>query len=239
MSIKVIVNGAFGRMGLVTQEAIRQADDLELVAALGKNDNLADAITQSKADVVIDFTLPNAVFQNTQTIIRCKARPVVGTSGLTEENIAELEKLCEAEKIGGIIAPNFSVGAILAMRYAQETAKYFPDCEIIEMHHEKKVDSPSGTAIKTAQMISKTRKKAAIIPHSDIARGASCNDIPVHAVRLPGMFANLHILFGSLGETLTIKHDSHDRNCMMPGVCFCCRKVMELKKLVYGLENII
>ncbi len=239
MTIKVVVNGAFGRMGLVTQEAIRQACDLELVASIGRGDDLAETINSTQADVVVDFTLPHCVFENTQIILNNGARPVVGASGLTETQIDELQQCCEQKKLGAIIAPNFSVGAVLAMRYAQETAKYFPDCEIIEMHHEKKVDSPSSTAVKAAQMMGKTRKKAAVIPHDDVARGASCHNIPVHAIRLPGLFAHLKILFGAIGETLTISHDSSDRQCMMPGVCLCCRQVMEIDHLVYGLENII
>lgn len=239
MPVKVVVNGAFGRMGMVTQEAIRESSDLELVAAIGRGDNLAETIINSQADVVVDFTLPDVVFNNAQTILKCKARPVIGASGLTEANLEALGKLCDQENIGAIVAPNFSVGAILAMRYAQDAAKYFPHCEIIEMHHEKKVDSPSGTAIKTAQMISQTRKKGDIIPHDDLARGSSCNNIPVHAIRLPGLFAHLKIMFGSTGETLSINHDSSDRRCMMPGVCLCCRKVMKINHMIYGLENII
>ena len=134
--IRVIVNGAFGRMGLVTQEAIKQSDDLELVAALGRKDNLAEEIKKHDAEVVVDFTLPDTVFSNTQTIIKAGARPVVGTSGLTLEQVSALEKDCTENNVGGIIAPNFSVGAILMMRYAEDAVKYFPHAEIIEMHHE-------------------------------------------------------------------------------------------------------
>lgn len=240
MSIRVLVNGAFGRMGVVTQAAIQAAEGLELVATTGRQDNLADAIENSGAEVVVDFTLPEAVFNNVQTILKAGARAVVGTSGLKPEQIKMLGATCQQQKLGCIIAPNFSVGAILMMRFAAEAAKYFPNAEIIEMHHEKKIDAPSGTAVKTAQMMAATRSPdGLIIDHSASARGAVYDEIPIHSVRLPGLFAHQQVLFGGFGETLTIKHDSMDRSSMMPGVCLACHEVMNLDRLVYGLEHIL
>ncbi len=237
--IRVLVNGAFGRMGLVTQAAIKQQTDLELVGSIGKTDNLEDSIKKAKADVVIDFTLPHTVFNNTETIIKVGARPVIGTSGLNPDQIKTLSQQCEQKKLGAIIAPNFSVGAVLMMRYAADAIKYFPHAEIIEMHHDKKVDSPSGTAAKTAQLMAANRENAETINHDTPARGHAEQNIPIHSVRLPGLFAHQMVIFGGNGETLTIRHDSTDRDSMMPGVCMACRKVVELDHLVYGLENIL
>jgi len=239
MTIKVLVNGAFGKMGLVTQQAIQQESDLKLVASLGRKDNLAKEIEKSQADVVVDFTLPNSVFENTETIIKTGARPVIGTSGLNPDQIKKLTQLCQQKNLGGIIAPNFSLGAILMMRYAADAAKYFSNAEIIEMHHEKKVDAPSGTAVKTAQLMGDARVSSTVIDHSAPARGEAHYDIPIHSVRLSGLFAHQMVIFGGFGETLTIRHDSTDRNAMMPGVCLACRKVMDLDHLIYGLENVI
>lgn len=238
--IKVIINGAKGKMGRTTVQAIAEQPDLQLVAALGRDDDLGATIDATQADVVVDFTLPDCVFSHTQTIIKHNARPVIGTSGLTPEQIEQLQQACQQQKLGGIIAPNFSLGAILMMRYAQDAAKYLPHAEIIEFHHEQKVDAPSGTATKTADLMAKSRLTSVTpIPQNAPARGDSHHDIPVHSVRLPGVFAQQLVMFGGEGETLTIRHDSHDRNCMMPGVFSACRKVMTLDHLVYGLEHIL
>lgn len=240
MTIKVIVNGANGKMGQVTVDAVSAAPDLELVAALDHQDNLAKAIEQHSAQVVIDFTVPTTVYNNTKTIILCGAHPVIGTTGLTLDQIHELQKLSAEKALGGIIAPNFSLGAILMMRYAQDAARYFPDVEIIEMHHEKKIDAPSGTAAKTAEMIATTRNpKHTVSSDHQRARGDQHQGVTIHSVRLPGLFAHQCVLFGGIGETLTIRHDGMNRNAMMPGVILSCRKVMELNHLVYGLENIL
>ena len=181
--------------------------------------------------------------KNTETIIECGACPVIGTSGLLKEQIQALEKRCFELKRGGIIAPNFSLGAVLLMKYAANIAKYFPQVEIIEMHHAQKLDSPSGTAIRTAELIAKERTSAKqntrtleTIPG---ARGATYEDIPIHAVRLPGLIASQQIIFGGLGETLTLRHDTIDRQSFMSGVILACRKVLQLNHLVYGLENLL
>jgi len=240
MSIKIIINGANGKMGKTTVAAIEAEQDLELVGQNGHGDDLAALIKKTNADVVVDFTVPDAVFENTQTIIAAGAHPVIGTTGLTLDQIDTLKKQCDEKKLGGIIAPNFSLAAILMMDFAKTAAQYFPDVEIIEMHHAQKVDAPSGTAAKTAEIIACANTKISEKKSdSNEARGLNYQGIPVHSVRLPGQFARQQVIFGNSGETLTIDHNAIDRNCMMPGVCLCCQKVMELDHLVYGLENIL
>lgn len=243
MTIRVLVNGASGKMGLAAVNAIKLDPALTLVGETGRNNNLATEIKQSNANVVVDFTNAESVLKNTLTILDTGARPVVGTSGLKQDQVKELQQHAASLQTGGVIAPNFSLGAILMMKYAQEIAKFFPDVEIIEMHHPGKLDSPSGTAIRTAELISAARQ--AIQPQNNTretvkgARGATYQNIPIHAIRLPGLIAHQEIIFGGTGETLKIVHDSIDRQCFMPGVLLACKKVMELKSLVYGLENLI
>ncbi|HVY53934.1 MAG TPA: 4-hydroxy-tetrahydrodipicolinate reductase [Gammaproteobacteria bacterium] len=244
MPIRVLLNGATGRMGQVTSKAIQEDPDLDLVAETGRNDNLAQAIKKTEAQVVIDFTRPEAVYQNALTIIKSGARPVIGTTGLKTLQIEKLQILSKQLKRGGIIAPNFSIGVVLLIKYAQEFAKHFPQVEIIEMHHDKKKDCPSGTAIFTAEAIAKTRKatkSSAVSIHENIkgSRGANYKNIPIHAVRLPGLVAHEQIIFGDIGETITLRHDCIDRQCFMRGVLLACKKVMKLKQLVYGLEEIL
>lgn len=240
MSIRVLVNGAHGKMGQMAVKALSDNADFTLVGELGRQDNLAEKIKTSKAQVVVDLTNADAVLKNLQIIIDAGAHPVIGTSGLTKEQITTLQARCAQVKLGGIIAPNFSLGAVLMMKHAQDIAKHFPQVEIIEMHHDGKLDSPSGTAMRTAEMISTTRTsiKASkeIIPG---ARGATYQQVPIHSVRLPGLVAHQQVIFGGIGETLTIRHDSIDRLCFMPGILLSCKKVMELNELVYGLENIL
>lgn len=244
MAIRVIVNGANGKMGQMAVKTLEQHSDFSIVGKLGRKDSLADTIKKTQAEIVIDLTNADSVFSNTKTIIENGAHPVIGTSGLLKDQVAELKKLSEVKKLGGIIAPNFSIGAVLMMKYAQEFAKYFPHVEIIEMHHQKKLDSPSGTAVRTAELISAARKQKPEIPSNTRevvkgARGASYEDIAIHSVRLPGLVAHQQILFGGTGETLTIRHDTIDRECFMPGIVLCCRKVQSLKNLVVGLENLL
>lgn len=244
MTIRVLVNGAHGKMGQVTVKTLINHPDFTLVGETGRNDNLAAEIKKKQAQVVIDLTNAEAVFKNTKTIMDAGAHPVIGTSGLLPEQIKQLQEHAAKLKLGGIIAPNFSLGAVLMMKHAQEIAKYFPQVEIIEMHHDGKLDSPSATALRTAEMLAKTRTVPAgskkvfreTIPGS---RGANYQNIPIHAIRLPGLVAQQQIIFGGAGETLTIRHDSIDRECFMPGVCLASKKVFELKELVYGLEHLL
>lgn len=217
--IRIIINGASGKMGRTTVAAIANEKDLQLVAVTSRSDNLSETIKKHQADVVIDWTVPTTVFENTQKIINAGAKPVIGTTGLSLEQIDLLSQQCKTEKRGAIVAPNFSIGAILMMKFSQEAAKYFPDVDIIEYHHPAKLDAPSGTAKKTAEMIGKT--------------------IPIHSVRLPGIFAEQEVIFAGSHEKLIIRHAASDRNAMMPGLFLCCRKVMELDHLVYGMEALI
>src|SRR3990167_2080902 len=171
MKPKIIVNGAQGKMGRIITAQIETVSDFELVASTDRDDDLADTIDRTRADIVIDFTTPQAIFSNAQTIIAGNARPVIGTTGLTLVQIEELTQQCHTKKLGGIIAPNFSIGAVLMMKYAQDAARYFSDVEIIEMHHQEKLDAPSGTAIKTAQMIGHSTKKKDSVEINNSARG--------------------------------------------------------------------
>ncbi len=240
MNINVIVNGANGKMGKTTQSAIEAAEGLTLVAATGSQDDLSALIKEKNADVVVDFTTPQAVYENSLTIINAGARPVIGTTGLSLSQIETLTDQCQQSGLGGLIAPNFSLGAILLMRYAQDAAKYLPNAEIIEMHHPYKLDSPSGTAIKTAQMMEESRQEANNNNKEEPkARGEKFHGTTIHSVRLSGFFAHQMVMFGGEGETLTIRHDATDRNSMMPGVCLACRKVMDINHLVYGLEHFL
>lgn len=244
MPINILVNGAFGRMGQITVKAISEQADFVLVGQTGHEYDLKKSIKDSNAQVVVDFTHPDSVFANVNMIIESGAHPVIGTSGLTEEQIHTLQEKCAQLNLGGIIAPNFSLGAVLMMKYAKEMVKHFPHVEIIEMHHDNKADSPSGTALRTAAMLA--QNNAALnqppkplretIPGS---RGANYRNIPIHAIRLPGFLAYEQIIFGSIGETLTLSHNSIDRQCFMPGICFACEKVVSLNRLIYGLEELL
>jgi len=223
--IKVIVNGAKGKMGQETIKAIEKESDLDLVAQLDLGDNLTEAIRKHGAEVVVDFTHPEAVMVNVRTILTAGAHAVVGTTGISKDDLAEIEKLCEKNKVNCLVAPNFAIGAVLMMQFAREAAKHMPKAEIIEMHHPQKVDRPSGTALKTAQMM-----------RESMGEGA---EIPIHSIRLPGLVAHQEVIFGGLGQTLTIRHDTINRESFMPGVILAIRKIKGLKGLVYGLESIL
>jgi len=239
-TVRVIINGSAGKMGRVTCSHITREADLVLAAETGRRDDLAVVIRQTKADVVIDFTTPQAVFKNTQDIIAAGACPVIGTSGLSLEQIHQLSRQCEEKRQGGIIAPNFSIGAALMMRYAKDAVKYLSDVEIIEMHHPQKLDAPSGTAMQTAQMIAEVRPNPAERRvHKDLARGDNRHGVTIHSVRLPNLFSHQSVLFAGAGEMLSITHDGRDRSCCMPGVFMACRQVMKLDHLVYGLEHLL
>jgi 4-hydroxy-tetrahydrodipicolinate reductase len=262
--IKVAVTGASGRMGQEVVKMVLAEPEFELVAAIDRasegmdigqmltgtpcgvliRSDLDGALAESGAQVMVDFTIPQAAVLNTQTAIRHKVRPVVGTTGFTPEDIEALDKQCREQGIGGIIAPNFSIGAILMMKFAQTAAKYMPHVEIIEYHGEHKLDAPSGTSIKTAELIAETRKEFRQgNPNEeetlDGARGALYNGFRIHSVRLPGVFAQQEVVFGAFGQTLKIRHDSYDRAGYMPGVNVAVKKVLELDGIVYGFENFI
>lgn len=245
MTIRILVNGAQGKMGQQTVLAIHSNPaEFNLIAKTGKTDDLSAAIKKYNPDVVIDFTNAEVVFKNAETIIENKVHPIIGTSGLLKNQIAELQQRSAKLKLGGIIVPNFSLGAILMMKYAKEISRYYSAVEIIESHHAGKLDSPSGTAIRTAELISSTGIKNSDLPTTIKenlagARGAHYQSIPIHSMRMPGIIANQEVIFGGPGETLSIKHMTLDRQCFMPGVILACKKVMELDRLVYGLEELI
>jgi len=243
VSIRVLINGAAGRMGQITAKTIKQNPTFDLVAETHNSNELKKSLLSCKADIAIDFTNASVVFENTKNIIVAGVHPVIGTSGLLPDQIEELQTLCLEKTLGGIIAPNFCIGALLMMRLAEQAAHHFPECEIIETHHEKKLDAPSATAIKTAELISSARKTSPSTKkaHETLsgARGAIKNKIPIHALRLPGFLAKQDILFGHLGGNLIISHETIDRNAYMPGVLLACQKVISLKKLVYGLESFL
>jgi len=244
MSVRVLVNGASGKMGQCVVKTLLGDSRFLLVGQTGRNHDLAHEIKASQAEVVVDFTNADVVFNNTKTIIDAGAHPVIGASGLLKDQVSLLQKHCSELRRGGIIVPNFSLGALLMIKYAQEIVKYFPHVEIIEMHHDGKLDSPSGTAIRSAELIAAARTQAPHIPKNQRetiagARGAQHQQIPIHAVRLPGLMAHQQIIFGGLGETLTLCHDSMDRQSFMPGVLLACEKVLTLDHLVYGLEQLI
>jgi len=206
--------------------------------------DLEQALKESKAQVMVDFSNPLAVMGNIQTAARCKVAGVVGTTGLTADNLQEIRTLAEKSGIGFLVAPNFAVGAILMMRFAKQAAAYLPHVEIIELHHDQKMDAPSGTALKTAEMIAEGRRSEApatptVMEKVKGSRGGEFAGIHVHSVRLPGLIAHQEVIFGGQGQTLTIRHDSMSRESFMPGVMLAVRRVLSLQGLVYGLEHIL
>lgn len=242
--INIGVLGARGRMGSEVVKAITESADCQLVASLDAGDSL-DALISSGAQVVVDFTTPDVVMANLEFLIKNNIHAVVGTTGFSDERIAQLNSWLTANPAAGVlIAPNFAIGAVLMMEFAEKAAKYFESAEIIELHHPNKVDAPSGTAARTAVLISDARKSAGLTAMPDAtttsldgARGAIVGDVPVHSVRLRGLIAHQEVLFGGLGETLTIRHDSLDRAGFMPGVLLGVRQISTHPGLTVGLEK--
>jgi len=241
--IKVGVLGARGRMGSEVVKAVNEASDLELVAALDLGDSL-DALVSNGAQVVVDFTTPDSVMANLEFLISKNINAVIGTTGFDDARITKIKSLLASSKSGVLIAPNFAIGAVLMMEFATKAAKYFESAEIIELHHPNKVDAPSGTAARTADLMSKARKEAGLAPMPDATtssldgvRGATVGDIPVHSVRVRGLVAHQEVLLGGIGETLSIRHDSIDRVGFMPGVLLGVRQVVTHPGLTFGLEN--
>jgi 4-hydroxy-tetrahydrodipicolinate reductase len=242
--IKVGVLGARGRMGAEVVKAVTEANDLELVAALDLGDSL-DQLVAKGAQVVVDFTTPDSVMANLEFLISNGISAVVGTTGFDDSRVAKVKALSTANpKVGILIAPNFAIGAVLMMEFATKAAKYFESAEIIELHHPNKVDAPSGTASRTAELMTQARKDAGLSAMPDAtnsgitaARGGNVGDIPVHSIRLRGLIAHQEVLLGGLGETLTIRHDSLDRVGFMPGVLLGVRKVISNPGLTFGLEK--
>jgi 4-hydroxy-tetrahydrodipicolinate reductase len=243
--IKVGVLGSRGRMGSEVVKAVSEAQDLELVAQLDLGDSL-DSLISSGAQVVVDFTTPDSVMANLEFLIKNNISVVVGTTGFDDARISKIRSLLASSKSGVLIAPNFAIGAVLMMEFATKAAKYFESAEIIELHHPNKVDAPSGTAARTADLMSKARKEAGLGAMPDAtsssiagARGATVGDVPVHSVRLRGLVAHQEVLLGGIGETLSIRHDSIDRVGFMPGVLLGVRQVLSHPGLTFGLENLM
>lgn len=269
--IPVVVNGALGKMGREVVKAVAQAEDMTLVGAVDhqpglQGQDIGEVIgigplevpilsdlqsvlvlaTQEKVQgVMVDFTHPDSVYDNVRSAIAYGVRPVVGTTGLSVDQIQDLSDFADKASTGCLIAPNFAIGVLLMQQAAVQAAQYFDHVEIIELHHNQKADAPSGTAIKTAQMLAETGKSfnAAAVKETETITGAKGGlgpgHIPLHSVRLPGLIAHQEVIFGSPGQLYTLRHDTTDRTCYMPGVLLGIRKVTELKTLVYGLEKLL
>ncbi len=242
MAIKVIINGASGKMGSLAVSAVKNDPSLELVGATTSKDNLQKEIADKKAQVVVDLTKASVAFEIAKLIISSNANPVIGTSGLTEDQVKILSDLCSEKKLGGIVAPNFAISVILMQKFAQMAARHLPQAEIIEMHHSGKEESPSGTAIRTAELLSQANSNLSSAKSNEIiksARGASYKGVNIHSLRLPGYNAHQEVILGAAGETLSIRSDVINREAYMPGILLACKEVIKLKTLTYGLENLV
>lgn len=248
--IKVAVCGALGKMGREVIKAVEECSETELAAKIDiVGDDTFKSIEEAhKAvdfDVLIDFTQPKSIYENAIYCLNNGIKIVIGTTGLTDEQIAELKDLSEKNNIGCLIAPNFSTGAVLMMMFAKQAAKYFDNAEIIELHHNQKKDAPSGTAIKTALMMSEENDSFTKnnCPETETIKGTrggiSYSDIHIHSVRMPGYIASQEVIFGSSGQIMTIRHDSMDRACYMQGILLAVKHVCEKNDFTYGLENIL
>ncbi|KMS70674.1 dihydrodipicolinate reductase [Streptomyces viridochromogenes] len=244
--LRVAVLGAKGRIGSEAVRAVEAAEDLELVAALSRGDKL-ETLAETGAQVAVELTTPDSVMANLDYCVNHGIHAVVGTTGWTDERLTQLKGwLSASPETGVLIAPNFSIGAVLTMKFAQIAAPYFESVEVVELHHPKKVDAPSGTATRTAQLIAEARRAAGTAPAPDAtetaldgARGANVDGIPVHAVRLRGLLAHQEVLLGGEGETLTIRHDSLHHSSFMPGILLGARRVVTTPGLTFGLEQFL
>lgn len=248
--IKVGVCGALGKMGQEVVQAVTDCPETELVAKIDiaspeMYHTIEAAHRVEDIDVIIDFTQPKSIFENAKYCLNNGIKIVIGTTGLSDEQIAELKKLSQGKNTGCLIAPNFSTGAVLMMMFAKQAAKYFDNAEIIELHHNQKKDAPSGTAIKTAAMMAEVKEDFAKnnCPETETIEGArggnSYSNIHIHSVRMPGYIASQEVIFGSSGQIMTIRHDSMDRKCYMQGVLLAVKHVAEKNDFVYGLDNIM
>lgn len=263
--IKVLVIGACGKMGREVVKAVLSQENMQLVGAvdlvnegldigsivLNKETgvkiqcDLETAIKTCNPDVAIDFTQPSVIFNNAKLLINNGVKPVIGTTGLTDARVAELKALSEEKNVSTLIAPNFTIGAVLMMMFAKKAAQYFDNAEIIELHHNQKKDAPSGTAVKTAQLMAEvkdsfTKNNCAEKELIAGSRGGnSYSDIHIHSVRMPGYIASQEVLFGAPGQIMTIRHDSMDRECYMSGVMLAVNHVCNNQGFIYGLDNIL
>lgn len=242
--MRVGVLGAKGKVGATMVAGVESAEDLTFTTGIDAGDPLS-ALVETDTEVVIDFTHPDVVMDNLKFLIENGIHAVVGTTGFTEERLDQVRTWLEARPdVSVLIAPNFAIGAVLCMHFAQQAAKHFESVEVIELHHPHKADAPSGTAARTAKLIAEARK--GMPPNPDAtstglegARGADVDGIPVHSIRLAGLVAHQEVLFGTLGETLTIRHDSIDRTSFVPGVLLAVRKIRENPGLTIGIESLL
>ena len=270
--IPVLVNGAAGKMGREVIRAIAQSEDMTLVGAVDHNPQyqdrdagelaglgealeipitnqfepmLAFAAQEKQPAVMVDFTHPSSIYNNIRSAIAYGVRPVVGTTGLSAEQIGELADFADKASTGCLIIPNFSIGMVLLQQAAVSASQYFDHVEIIELHHNQKADAPSGTAIQTAEILAEMGKpfNPTVVEETEKlpgARGSIANEgIRIHSIRLPGLIAHQEVIFGAAGQVYTLRHDTSDRACYMPGVLLAIRKVLLLKSLIYGLEKIL
>jgi len=263
MPKRVVVNGACGRMGKEVVKTVVNDTEDNLVGVFDKinvgeninsiididkkneciiKDDLNEVINNSDPDVIIDFTTPEIIMENIKTGLTNGIHMIVGTTGITDTDLEEINKLTNNNDVNALIVPNFALGAVLLMKFCTEAAQYMEDAEIIELHHDQKIDAPSGTAIKTAELINQNRagnETQNQIEKIAGARGENKNGIHIHSVRLPGLVAHQEVIFGGEGQALTIRHDSYNRKSFMPGVKMALDKITEIDGLVYGLENIM
>lgn len=248
--IKVAVCGALGKMGQEVVQAVTECPETELVAKIDiasteMYHHIEDAARVTDIDVLVDFTQPKSIFENAKYCLNNGIKIVIGTTGLTDEQIEELKKLSQEKNTGCLIAPNFSTGAVLMMMFARQASKYFDNAEIIELHHNQKKDAPSGTAIKTAAMMAEVKDDftKGNCPETETIEGArggnAYSNIHIHSVRMPGYIASQEVIFGSSGQIMTIRHDSMDRKCYMQGVLLAVKHVAKNNDFIYGLDNIM
>jgi 4-hydroxy-tetrahydrodipicolinate reductase len=252
--IRVGVLGAGGRMGRTVCGAVASAEDLELVAAVDPahvGETVEDVpiaeglgtLTEAGAQVAVDFTHASAVMANARWCLRNGVHVVIGTTGIGPDDLAELASLADTTEPNAFVAPNFAIGAVLMMRFAEQAARYLDAAEVIELHHDGKADAPSGTALATARRIAAARSGEWRAPAGDDAhpgaRGAEVEGVRVHAVRLPGLLAHQEVVFGGPGQTLTVRHDSTDRASFMPGVLMAVRAVADRPGLTVGLDALL
>lgn len=237
-AVRTAVVGAYGRMGSTVCEALDADPDCQLVARVGSDDPL-EAVVDAGADVAVEFTTPTTVKDHVIWLLERGVHTVVGATGLGQDDLAELEGLTGPANL--LVAPNFAIGAVLMMRLAGEVARHLPQVEITELHHDRKVDAPSGTALRTASAVAEARPQQPDLPGPEghPARGAVVDGVPVHSVRLPGVVASQEVLFGAQGQTLSIRHDARDRSAFMPGVLLAVKRVPTLPGMTVGLDALL
>lgn len=259
--VRVVVYGASGRVGQEVVKAVCHEPEMQMVGAVDLkvsedyltlpddsgtvpfSANLDSILSSCQPDVVVDFTIAKATMPAMRTTAEHGVNMVIGTTGLTADDIGEIERLAVARKIGVVVAPNFALGAVLMMHLARIAAKFLDYAEIIELHHERKVDAPSGTAIFTARAMADARGKPFLQPsgqgEAQVSRGQQVEGVAIHSVRLPGLMAHQEVILGGQGQTLSIRHDTISRECYMPGVILAIKEVVKRQGLIYGLDNLL